>query len=196
MRSGQRRLTPSQCAWCVGENEPGSITDPGFPTYRGAMSDVPATDPAGAGVPDSPVGIMVSMLLCDAAQVQGGRLSLLGGGLSIVGPKPQPMAVAIHIGVPWDRANIRHAWQLELVDEDGRPVAIKDRALTAKGHFEAGRPAGIRPGSPLSVALAINLAPIPLPPGRGFQFRFSIEGESKPEWAVRFFTKAVPTPPQ
>ncbi len=154
-------------------------------------SVTPSVTPQDFGVPDAPGGMVVNMLLCDAAQAQGGRLSLLGGGLAMVGPKPQPMAVAIHITIPWDRANVRHSWKLDLIDQDGRPVAMKDRALSAGGHFEAGRPAGLRPGSPLFVALAINLAPIPLPPGQAYQFRFSIEGQSKPEWAVRFLTKPL-----
>ncbi|MFV2039500.1 MAG: hypothetical protein ACC660_04600 [Acidimicrobiales bacterium] len=146
-------------------------------------------------VPNPWPGIVVNLLLCDAAQVAAGRLSLLGGGLTVIGPKPQPMAMAIHISVPWDRANVRHGWELELVDEDGHPVHIKDVPVVARGHFEAGRPAGLRPGSSLAVTLAINLAPIPLAPGRAFQFRFSVEGESKPGWAARFSTRSGPLPP-
>jgi len=166
-----------------------SEQDPAQPDPSAASS----VTPADFAIPDAPGGLVVNMLLCDAAQAQGGRLSLLGGGLAMIGPKPQSMAVAIHITIPWDRANVRHGWKLDLIDQDGHPVALKDRALSAGGHFEAGRPAGLRPGSPLFVALAINLAPIPLPPGQAYQFRFSIEGESKPEWAVRFLTKAAPT---
>jgi hypothetical protein len=143
-------------------------------------------------VPDTLPGFVVNLMLCDAAQVTGGRLSLLGGGLSTIGPKPQPMAMAIHVGVPWDRANIRHTWRLELVDEDGQPTLIADRPLVAQGHFEAGRPAGARPGSPLSMALAINLAPVPFPPGSAFQFRFSIEDQSHPTWTVTFLTRPAP----
>ena len=154
-----------------------------------------ASDNVADMVPDTTPGFVVNLMLCDAAQVAGGRLSLLGGGLSAVGPKPQPMAVAIHVGVPWDRANVRHTWRLELVDEDGQPALIRDRPLVAQGHFEAGRPAGARPGSPLSMALAINLAPVPFPPGKAFQFRFSIEDQSDPTWNVTFVSRIAPKPP-
>jgi len=33
-------------------------------------------------------GLTVDMLLCDAAQVAGGKLFVLGGGLASIGPKP------------------------------------------------------------------------------------------------------------
>jgi len=160
----------------------------------GVTDDPPSSYEAHPSATPSPVpnlvpGIVVNLLLCDAAQVTGGRLSLLGGGLTLLGPKPQPMAMAIYITIPWDRANVRHSWELELVDEDGHPVLLKDRPVIAQGQFEAGRPAGLRPGSPLSMALAINLAPLPLGPGKAFQFRFSVEGESRPEWSVRFSTR-------
>ena len=147
-------------------------------------------------IPDTSPGVVVNMLLCDAAQVAGGKLSMLGGGLAIVGPKPQPMAIGIHISVPWDQANVRHEWQLELIDEDGRPITLNKKPLMARGQFEAGRPAGLRPGSPLPMALAINFPPLPLPAGRAFQFRFTINEESRPEWSVRFFTREAPKQPE
>ena len=62
-------------------------------------------------VPDdflAPSGLRVNMMLCDSAQALNGRLFVLGGGLSVIGPKPQPLAIAIHVTVPWDRANIPH----------------------------------------------------------------------------------------
>lgn len=164
------------------------------------LTEKPAADDTRDTVPDHSPGIVVNMLLCDAAQVAAGKISLLGGGLAVVGPKPQPMAMAIHITVPWDKANVKHQWQLELMDEDGRPVTIRERPVVAQGQFEAGRPAGLRPGSPLPMALAMTFPPMALPGGRAFQFRFSVEGESKPEWVARFFTRAAqkpkPEPPE
>jgi len=62
------------------------------------------------------------MLLADSAQVSEGKLFVLGGGWSRIGPGPTPSAVAIIIEVPWDQTNVTHRWRLELVDSDGRPV--------------------------------------------------------------------------
>jgi hypothetical protein len=129
------------------------------------------------------------MLLCDAAQVAGGKLFVLGGGLASIGPKPQPLAIALQITVPWDRANVPHEWRIELVDEDGQAVVINDKAVVLQGRFEAGRPAGLQPGTPLGVSLAINLSPFPIVGGRSYAFALTINDERRPDWRVRFFVK-------
>lgn len=132
-------------------------------------------------------GLTVDMLLCDSAQVAGGKLFILGGGLASIGPKPQPLAIALQITVPWDRANIAHEWRIDLVDEDGQPVQIKEKPVVLKGRFEAGRPAGLQPGTPLGVSLAINLSPFPIGGGRSYAFALSINDEQRPDWRVRFY---------
>ncbi|MDH3303419.1 MAG: hypothetical protein OES24_23190 [Acidimicrobiia bacterium] len=134
-------------------------------------------------------GLTVDMLLCDAAQVAGGKLFVLGGGLASIGPKPQPLAIALQITVPWDRANIGHEWQIELIDEDGQAVVVNDKPVLMRGRFEAGRPAGLQPGSPLGVSLAINLSPFRLVGGRSYAFSLTINDENRPDWRVRFFVK-------
>lgn len=138
----------------------------------------------------APSGLRVNMMLCDSAQAMNGRLFMLGGGLSVIGPKPQPLAIAIHVTVPWDRANIAHEWTLELVDEDGRPVTMNEKPVRVTGKFEAGRPAGLRAGTPLGVALAINLTALRLRPGIGYSFVYSVDGESRPEWRTQLFVRA------
>ena len=134
-------------------------------------------------------GLTVDMLLCDAAQVAGGKLFVLGGGLASIGPKPQPLAIALQITVPWDRANLPHQWRIELVDEDGQAVVINEKAVVLQGRFEAGRPAGLQPGTPLGVSLAINLSPFPIDGGRSYAFALTINDERRPDWRVRFFVK-------
>ena len=64
------------------------------------------------------------MMLADAAQEVGGKLYVLGGGWSITGPEPVPMAIALKLEVPWDRTNLQHSLLLELLDEDGEPVLV------------------------------------------------------------------------
>lgn len=134
----------------------------------------------------------VTLLLADSAQVADAKLFILGGGLTFIGPNPQPVAVAARIEVPWDLANVRHSWTLELVDEDGNPVIAGDRPVLVAGEFEAGRPPGVAPGSPLPVPMAINFSSLPVAQGRTYQFRLAIDGTTEPEWQVRF---AVRTPP-
>lgn len=135
----------------------------------------------------------VTMLLADAAQVSDGKLFLLGGGLRAIGPNPQPVGIALLIEVPWDRANISHAWMLELLDEDGAPVMANDRPILVGGQFEAGRPVGAQPGTPLAVPLAINFSSVPAPPGHSYLWRLAIDETSEPEWTVRFTVREAAT---
>ena len=138
--------------------------------------------------------IRVTMMLADSAQAVEGKLYILGGGWNIIGPAPTPSALAIHVDVPWDLANVRHPWQLELVDSDGESVMVSgplgEQALVLQGEFEVGRPPGVTPGTGLGVPLAINLGPIPLPPGRRYEWRLSIRGESDEDWRLPFSTRA------
>jgi len=132
----------------------------------------------------------VTMLLADAAQAVGGKLYVLGGGWSVTGPEPSPMAIALKLEVPWDLANMRHAWQLELLDADGHAALLADRegdqTIMLAGEFEVGRPPGLKPGTPLDLALALNIGPLPLFPGGRYVWRLSIDGETDEDWQLAF----------
>src|SRR5947208_14981607 len=86
----------------------------------------------------------VTMLLADAAQAINGKLSILGGGWSIIGPDPVPSAIAIKVEVPWDEANKRHNLKLQPVDEGGRPVTVPtptaQTPVPLEAHLELSRP--------------------------------------------------------
>jgi hypothetical protein len=135
------------------------------------------------------------MMLADSAQEVGGKLYILGGGWSITGPDPVPMAIALKLEVPWDRTNEQHSLLLELLDEDGSPVMVEGPeehgqvSLQVTGEFEAGRPPGIKPGTPIDSALAVNFGPLPLEPGRRYQWRLSIDGETDEDWTLGFSTR-------
>ncbi len=135
----------------------------------------------------------VVMLLADAAQAVGGKLYILGGGWSVTGPGPLPSALALKIEVPWDQANQRHNLQLALVDGDGQPVQVPtpvgERPLELTAQFEVGRPPGIVPGTPLDVAMAITLEPLPLRPGRRYVWRCTIDGNTHEDWQAAFTTR-------
>ena len=111
----------------------------------------------------------VTMLLADFAQVADGKLNVIGAGWSITGPQPSPFAVALLFDVPWDQANENHEFRLDLLDADGQPVYIDteegEQPLFVEGGFEVGRPPGVRRGTHLTVPVALNLGPQPLPPG-------------------------------
>jgi|SRR5581483_596632 len=136
------------------------------------------------------------MMLADAAQEVGGKLYILGGGWSVTGPGPAPMAIALKIEVPWDRTNEKHELVLELVDDDGSPVLVagpddEEVPLQVTGELEVGRPVGVKPGTPIDSALAITFGPLALDPGRRYQWRLSIDGEADEDWVLGFSTRAV-----
>ena len=95
------------------------------------------------------------LILCDAAQVQGEKLSMLGGGWSQIWVKQFPaqhhMAVAAGILIPWLETNAKHQFKLQVRSEDGSNFG------EVQGEFEQGRPPGLPPGSAQRVMLAINM---------------------------------------
>jgi hypothetical protein len=139
----------------------------------------------------------VTMLLADAVQAVNGKLYILGGGWSITGPEPNPMAIALKIDVPWTEANRTHTIQLDLLNEDGQPVMVPtptgDRPVQLSSDFEVGRPPGLSMGTPLDVALAINIGPLPLESGRRYVWRCSINGKSIEQ--VSFLMRSTPRAP-
>ncbi|MFN2557613.1 MAG: hypothetical protein ABR592_12255 [Nitriliruptorales bacterium] len=145
----------------------------------------------------------VTLMLADAAQAVGGKLYILGGGWSLAGPGPITMALAIKVEVPWDRANERLKFKLELVDADGQPVEVPSppdgllRPVALEGEMEVGRPPGLRAGTPLDSTMAINLDGIGLPPGERFTWRFEIDGQTSEHWQSSFTTRPAGrgTPP-
>ena len=136
------------------------------------------------------------MLLCDAAQVADGKLYILGGGWSMTGPDPVPSAVALKIDVDWHEAETSHHWELFLEDADGRPVMMEtaegSQPVEVRGEFTVSQPQGIPEGSPIDVALAVNLGPIPLAPGTRYAWRLTIDGESLPGASLGFTTRPAP----
>jgi hypothetical protein len=129
------------------------------------------------------------MLLCDAAQVADGKLFILGGGWSLIGPDPMPTAIAVKVDVEWNETGRPHHWELFLVDEDGRPVIVDGpdgpQPIEVRGDFEVGRPDGVPEGSPVDVALAIN-----------FTWHFTVDGEAENDWQVAFFTRPERAAPE
>ena len=133
----------------------------------------------------------VTMLLADFAQVSDGKLNVIGGGWSMTGPQPVPFGIAILIRVPWDQANHRHFMRLELIDADGVAVTVETDDGTEPlvffddVEFEVGRPAGVKPGTPLDLPLAVNSGPLPLEPGV-YEWRLTIDGLGDDDWRLPF----------
>lgn len=138
----------------------------------------------------------VTMLLCDAAQVSEGKLFILGGGWSVIGPAPTPSAIALKIEVGWNEVEAPHHWELFLSDADGGEVMVETaegpQPVEVRGDFQVGKPADLPDGSPVDVTLAVNLGPIPLTLGARFTWRLTIDGETEEAWTASFSTRTVP----
>ena len=131
-----------------------------------------------------------TLLLADAAQAVEGKLYVLGAGWSVTGPQPAPMAIALKLDVPWDQANSRHRWRLELVDADGEPVTLNEGGpIFIEQEFEVGRPPGVKPGTALDYVVAMNITPLPLEPGRQYAWTLTIDGDGRDDWRLPFSTR-------
>jgi len=97
------------------------------------------------------------LMVADAAQVANDKLSVLGGGWRYLRvqklPTVHPFAVTAGLLVDWMETNVRHAFKLDIQNEDSKRVYA-----SVDGEFEMGRPPGIPPGSKQRVCLALNLA--------------------------------------
>ncbi|MDQ1732582.1 MAG: hypothetical protein QOK10_2741 [Pseudonocardiales bacterium] len=126
--------------------------------------------------------VEVQLILADAAQANGGKVSMLGAGWSVTGTPTAPQAVVGLLKVPWDRANEKLPLNLQLVDADGQPVllpgpdGVLDQQVQFTATVEVGRPPGLTIGTPIDSSFTVNVQPLPLAPGR-YTWRLEIGGE-------------------
>jgi hypothetical protein len=138
----------------------------------------------------------VTMLLADHAQAINGKLYIIGGGWTLIGPQPTPTAIAMKIEVPWNEANRPHTLRLQLCDSGSRSINIQtpvgNSPVQLTANFEVGRPPGVPPGTPLDVTMAFNLGPLPFPPGARLRWVLWINDRTEDHWHVAFSTRQVP----
>jgi len=129
---------------------------------------------------NAPEEVTVTAMLCDAAQVMGDKLYILGGGWSYAWSAPPgtpvTMALAVLIQVPWSATNIRLNIDTRLLDEDGEQVTQEYGEVRAQGTIEAGRPPGARHGAPIPLPFVVSYPPMPLAYG-GYVWQVEINGE-------------------
>lgn len=103
----------------------------------------------------------------------------MGAGWSAVATvQPFNVAVAIRLSIPWGATNQPHHLILCLETEDGKPVIadqMPDEQIRVEGDFEVGRPAGMKPGTPVVNCLAFQFGSLDLGDG-GYAFVFKVDG--------------------
>jgi hypothetical protein len=118
----------------------------------------------------------VTLLLCDAADEANGKLYVMGGGWTTVIPdQPVNMALALLVEVPWDQANRKFNLIAKLMTDDGEQVQVEGEDVGAGGDLEVGRPAGLKPGTPLNLPLALKFSGVSLPAG-GYRWEVHVDG--------------------
>ncbi len=134
----------------------------------------------------------VTMLLCDAATEAGGKLYILGGGWSQVAAADTPLnlALAIKLGVPWDKTPGVHSFRLALMNLDGQLVEnAEGDGIQAVGQMDVARPDGVKQGTDIDVPIAITFNGLRLAAGG---YRWELEIDDEPAARIPFTVFAAP----
>ena len=119
---------------------------------------------------------LTSAMLADAAQVQSGKLFVLGGGFDTISVRKLPathrsLSLAMVAEVGPDERQQDLELIVQLVDEDGGEVGV-----TAKGKLRVGAPPNLPPGSPSVVPIVSPFHNVTFPEAKGYAFVISMNG--------------------
>lgn len=136
------------------------------------------------------------LLLADGAQVQGGKLYVLGGGWDRLQfpsyPSTLPIGLAFGVRVPWNEANRKHSFVIRGMSTDGN-----DELFRAEGEFEVGRPPGVPQGMSQIFQMAATL-PLNIPKPGTYVVEAEIDsGKARrhlPFFAVELHGMTTPQP--
>jgi hypothetical protein len=135
----------------------------------------------------------VNMLMADYAEAVNGKLYISGGGLSAVAPG-QPFGIALDVKCPWEQANKPHKVRWDLIDSEGHPILLpgppdgrEQPVAFEPPDWELGRPAGVTPGTPLGLVMAVNVPTgLPLELGARCEWRLAIDAHTEEDWSLVF----------
>lgn len=122
----------------------------------------------------------VTLLLCDAATVAEGKLSVLGAGWNIIQLPDVPFnsALGAICAFDWSEANSPHNIEAVLMTDDGEVAEIQGNPVKVTARVEVGRPPGLKPGTNINAPLAFNFNQLSLPAG-GYRFEIHANGDIK-----------------
>jgi hypothetical protein len=143
-------------------------------------------------VEEEPEGMTLEVLyliLADGAQVQGGKLYVLGGGWDRVQlpeyPSSIPVGIALGVRVPWNQTNQRHTFRIS-----GKNADETQELFEAEGEFEVGRPPGTPPGMPQMFQAAMRI-PLQVPAPGQYIIEADID-DGKARRELPFFAVQIP----
>jgi hypothetical protein len=138
--------------------------------------------------------LSVQAMLCDYAQVSGGKLFVSGAGVGLVGtssaapPHPVNFALALLVHIPWNATNHEHKLEIELISDTQKgPERVEINQLlppntpeSEKGKifavFNAGRAPTMQVGEETLMPVALPMVGLPLPAIGSYFFSIGIDG--------------------
>jgi len=120
---------------------------------------------------------LTTAMLADAAQVQGGKLFVLGGGFDTISARSLPvvhrnLTLAMVAEVEPDERHRDLEILIQLVDEDGKNLEIE-----ARGKLRVGAPPNLPPGATSIVPIVSPFYNIQFTEAKGYAFVVSFEDE-------------------
>ncbi len=113
---------------------------------------------------------LTTAMLADAAQVQGGKLYILGGGFEMIRATRLPVVhrnlnLAMIVEVGADERNQDLDLVIDLVDEDGKALGVQ-----AKGRLRVKDQPNLPPGAESIVPFVIPFYNVRFPEAKGYTF--------------------------
>jgi hypothetical protein len=147
------------------------------------------------------------VMLCDFAEVSGGKLFITGAGISLLasnaatGPFPVNVSLAILVSIPWTETDSQHNMTIELISEAGGSqarVMLSDQL--PEGHdpadrgmlvftFAAARTPTMVPGDEATMPVSIPLFGLPLPDLGPYFFSVWIDGREMDRASFRLIPR-------
>jgi hypothetical protein len=120
---------------------------------------------------------ITTAMLADSAQVQGGKLFVLGGGFDTISARKLPvvhrnLALVLVAEVEPDERHRDLEIAIELIDEDGQAVGIE-----AKGKLRVGAPPNLPPGASSIVPMVSPFQNVKFEAAKGYAFVVRFEDE-------------------
>jgi hypothetical protein len=131
----------------------------------------------------------LDVMLCDFAEVAGGKLFISGAGIDRMdlpseasAPFVANFGIAGLVRVPWSATNSNHRLQFQFMTEDGRTPDLPPGADTGSQgiggemQFNVGRPPQATSGQEQLVPIGFNFQGLPLMSTGGYVVILSIDG--------------------
>lgn len=136
------------------------------------------------------------LILADRAEVQGGKLYVMGGGWDRIGLQrfdtPAPISFAVGILIPWNACNEQHRLTVTIETPDNQPIDFRNEI-----GFMAGRPPWAQQGDVQRTILAAPVVPVLFPRPDTYSLVAAINGvvAKKVQFRVQNVTVAMMQPP-